>query len=442
MGRSRYLGGFGLTAFAVIAIGAARSATAVAAPGDVGGVDLRLLGQDDLASPGQDGQTKARGQNGDVAVVGDLAFVAGGARFHGAQSTPGRICTDYGGVKVVDVSDPTAPELRSTIEIADEKGIQGPGGGPVGSPRRGASVPNVSVTASSVDAIDHPVAGKKVLAIATQRCEQSFFNGARVEFWDVSDPDAPSRLGDFDPEDIPNPACNPTCPPGARPNAAWGIFEDVRMFTRNNGPGNATRVYAVATTPFSIGNAHDASPQGDFRLLDVTDPASPRQLKTFPETPIGQNSANGCRIFQAGRSAAPTPDGSGAILSWYDGAQPLNTTLTAERTGLGGPNSAALFNLDLDNLPQHDAGSDPPTFTPTRRPGSSRVVRLRFSYVDPDGSPAVHLARATIGDDGDREPVRLNAGPVPPPGWPNAPTGCGYRAIVSAWVAQRSPRSG
>jgi hypothetical protein len=29
------------------------------------------------------------------------------------------------------------------------------------------------------------------------------------------------------------------------------------------------------------------------------------------------------------------------------------------------------------------------------------IVRLRYSYVDPDGSPAVHLARATIQDDGD-----------------------------------------
>lgn len=364
--------GFGLAALAIVALGAFGSTAAVAAPGDVEAVDLRLLAHHDLASPGQDGQTKARGQNGDVAVVGDLAFVAGGARFHGAQSTPGRICTDYGGVKVVDVSDPAAPRLRSTIDIADEKGIQGPGGGPVGGPRRGAQVPNVSVTASSVDAIDHPIAGKKVLAIATQRCEQSFFNGARIEFWDVSDPDSPSRLGDFDPEDILNPACTPgatpqdppTCPPGVPATGAWGIFEDVRMFTRNNGPGNTTRVYAVATTPFSIGNAHDASPQGDFRLLDVTDPADPKQLKTWPERPIGQNSANGCRTFQAGRSVAPTPDRSSAILSWYDGAQPRNTTMTSERTGLGGPNTAAVFKLDLDNLPQYDAGSDPPTFTP------------------------------------------------------------------------------
>jgi hypothetical protein len=31
------------------------------------------------------------------------------------------------------------------------------------------------------------------------------------------------------------------------------------------------------------------------------------------------------------------------------------------------------------------------------------IVRLRYSYVDPDGSPAVHLARAEIQDDGEWE---------------------------------------
>ncbi len=145
---------------------------------------------------------------------------------------------------------------------------------------------NVSASASAVDAIDHPVANKKVLAIATQRCEQSFFDGARIEFWDVTNPDSPSMMGTFDPESIPNPLCNPTCPGGVPPNGRWGIFEDVRMFTRNNGPGGSTKVYAVATSPFSIGNSHDASPQGDFRLLDVTNPASVQQIDTFPKTSI------------------------------------------------------------------------------------------------------------------------------------------------------------
>jgi len=53
---------------------------------------------------------------------------------------------------------------------------------------------------------------------------------------------------------------------------------------------------------------------GDFRLLDVSNPAAPQQVDTFPKTGIGQDSDNGCRNFQAGRNAAPTPDGRGAIL--------------------------------------------------------------------------------------------------------------------------------
>ena len=84
------------------------------------------------------------------------------------------------------------------------------------------------------------------------------------------------------------------------------------MFTRNNGPGGSTKVYALATSPFSIGNIHGASFVGDFRLLDVTDPANPQQLTTFPNQPIGTSGNNGCRVFQAAHSPAPTPGGSGA----------------------------------------------------------------------------------------------------------------------------------
>lgn len=342
----------------VICVSAALSTwvgVAGAAPGDLQSVDLTPLARHDLASPGLDGEIKPRGQNGELAVLGDMVFVAGGPRFHGAQSSPGRICTDYGGVKVVDVSDPSAPVLRSTIQIADAKTVLS---GPAGNPRRGASVPNVSAAVSTVAAIDHPIAGKKVLAIATQRCEQSFFNGARIEFWDVSNPSSPTMMGVFDPANIPNPQCNPTCPPGVPANGQWGIFEDVRMFTRNNGPGGATKVYAVATSPFSIGNSHDASPQGDFRLLDVSDPANVQQIDTFPKSSISSTVDNGCRTFDGGRSAAPSPDGRRAILSWYDGAKPSDTAMA-------GPNSAALFNLDLDNLPQYQAGTSPKQFLPS-----------------------------------------------------------------------------
>ena len=299
-------------------------------PGSIASVQLTLLGTHNLASLGHDGEVKPRGQNGDVATLGNTAFVGGGALFHGARSTSGRICTDYGGVKVVDVSRPSAPKLVRQIAVEDTVGVST---GPVGNPRRGAKLDNVSASVSTLDAIHHPVLGRDVLAIATQRCEQSFFEGARIEFWDVTDRSNPVRLGVFDPRNLPN----PTPPPA---DGRWGIFEDVRMFFRADMPG---KVFAVATTPFSIGNAHDASPFGDFRLLDITDPANPKQIGTFPDGNLGQDSGMECRSFHAGRSAAPTADGKQAFLSWFDGSNVI-----------GDPTSAteAVWLLDLDNLPK------------------------------------------------------------------------------------------
>jgi hypothetical protein len=163
------------------------------------------------------------------------------------------------------------------------------------------------------------------------------------------------------------------CPPGVGPaDGRWGIFEDIRMFTRNNGPGGATKVYAIATSPFSIGNTGGVSFVGDFRLLDVTNPAAPVQLSSFPDSPIGQSTNNGCRTFQAARSAAPTPNRAGAIVSYYDGSQPAGAPSTSAveslRTQFGSTNSAAVFNIDLDNIPALSGGTgtnaSPKTFAP------------------------------------------------------------------------------
>jgi len=339
----------------------------------VEGVDLTLRGQTSLPSLGQDGTTKARGQNGDVSILGDTAFVSGGSKNHGALSTPGRICTDYGGVKVVNIANPASPTVIDQIDIADTKTILT---GPKGNPRRGANVKNVSSTASSVDVFHNPVVNKDILAITTERCEPSFFDGARIEFWDVTDPNniPNSPIGVMDPQNIINPACIPgPCPPNTpAQDGRWGIFEDIRMFTRNNGPGGSTKVYAVATSPFSIGNTGGVSFIGDLRLIDVTNPASPQQLTSFPNSPIGQSSNNGCRTFQAARSASPTPDGSHAIVSYYDGVQPpgalASNPIEPLRADFGSPNSAALFNIDLDQIPQYAGGvgtnADPKRFSP------------------------------------------------------------------------------
>ncbi|MDP9072555.1 MAG: hypothetical protein M3N98_00020, partial [Actinomycetota bacterium] len=336
-----------LALVALVAPGGVRPAGATAPPpqvGDIVSVSLNQVGFTNLASLGLDGLTKARGQNGAVTVVGNTAFVGGGALFHGAQASGGRICTDYGGVKVVDITNPAAPVLRNPINIVDTLGAQQ---GPTTSPRFGKKFDNVSVSAGAVNAMSvtgamgvnvggTPFTGD-VLAIGIQRCEQSFFSGGRVEFWNVTDPTNPVKVGTFDP-----------------PSAPWGIYEDVRMFTRV--VAGVPKLYALVTTPFSIGNSHGATTSGDMRVLDITNLATPIQLGTFPNVQIGQSSLNGCKTFLAGRAAAPTPDHNGAILSFYDGSTSVGNLTPG--------NTASVFKLDLNNLPSAPNDTPPVAFTP------------------------------------------------------------------------------
>ena len=294
------------------------------AVGDISAAKLELVGSTNLAVPGLDGVVKPRGNNGDVAVLKNTAYVGGGAVFHGAQGSPGRICTDWGGVKVVDISDPTKPVVRRTITMVDNAGAVV---GPVGNPRRGVKVDNVSVSASALDArtVTTPTFSGDVLAVATQRCEPPFTTDGRIEFYDVNNPAAPTLLG--------------TYATAAQPNG-WGIYEDVRMFQRG---GN--QLFAVATLPFS---------GAEIRLINITDLRNPQSAGSLPaagET-IDTSSVNPCKPYVGGRSAAPTPNGNRAIASLFDGTTSF------------GPNPAAVVSLDLDNLPRVVPGSSPPQFNP------------------------------------------------------------------------------
>ncbi|MGH9180847.1 MAG: ubiquitin-activating E1 FCCH domain-containing protein, partial [Acidimicrobiales bacterium] len=317
------------TVIAVSAPVAPAAAVAGMDVGDIGSVDLALLGSSNLAVRGLDGQVKPRGNNGDLAVLKNTAYVGGGAVFHGAQGSPGRVCTDWGGVKVVDLTNSAAPTVRTTITLVDNAGVVT---GPIGNPRRNVKADNVSVSASALDArsVVTPSFTGDVLAVATQRCEQPFTTDGRIEFYDVTNPTAPARLG--------------TYATAAEPNG-WGIYEDVRMFTRNNGPGGSARLYALATLPFN-GN--------DMRLIDITDLRNPVEVGAFPAGAdrIDTTSVNVCKPYVAARSAAPSPDGSRAIVSLFDGTTSF------------GPNPASVVNLDLDNLPAAVAGSNPTQFTP------------------------------------------------------------------------------
>lgn len=293
---------------------------ALAAPGDVESVDLELIGQSALPSPGLDGETKPRGNNGDIAVLRDHAYIAAGTAYHGARASTGRICSDHGGVKVVDLADPANPQLRTPITIEDTTGVGAPW--PASNPRRGQSFNNVSGTATSVDvrSVSTPSFTGDLLAISIFRCEPNFFSGdGRLEFWDVSNPAAPVELG----QTLTRPA----------------TAEDVRIIERDG------RLFALATVPFS---SSQVAPNRDFRVYEITDPSTPTNIGGFPEASPPISSSNGCQTFLAGRAVVPSPDGSRAFLSYYDGANQFDSDPGQ---------TEALFELDL--LPTLTASPPP-----------------------------------------------------------------------------------
>ncbi len=319
---------------------AAATTHVVEASGQVTRADLRLVGQSDLAVPGTDGSgpRKPRGNNDDVAIVGNTAFVGGGSSFHGVRSTPGRVCTDWGGIKNVDLTDPAKPVLRAPIRMDDPAGIAAP----VGNPRQTESLAppagqgrrfhNVAQAANALDAKSVEVAGFKgdLLAVSVARCENSFFAGGRFEFYDVTNPANPQKVGMFD---------SPGTP---------GTFEDIQMFQRDG------RVFALGTIAFGSSQG----PGGELRYLDITpllDGNAATDLQQVSQFPVpndpGQVSENGCKTFYGGRSVAPTPDGRNAIMSWYDGL-----------IEFGGTRSAAVLNLDLTTEFPPGFGSPPPFF--------------------------------------------------------------------------------
>ncbi len=346
---------------------------ATEASGQIQRADLSLVGQSNLAVPGTDGSgpTKPRGNNDDVAIVGNTAFVGGGSNNHGARSTVGRVCTDWGGIKNVDLSNPSNPVLRAPIRIDDPSGI----GAPVGNPRQTESLQppggqgrrfhNIAQSANALDAISVDIPGFKgdLLAVSVARCENSFFAGGRFEFYNVTNPASPQKIGTFD---------SPGTP---------GTFEDIQVFQRDN------KVFGLGTIAFGSSQG----PGGEFRYLDVTPALSGgavTQLGEYPTPPTdpGQISTAGCYTFYGGRSVAPTPDGQNAIMSWYDGL-----------IEYGGARSAAVLNFNLSSLPMGFA-TPPPFFG---YPIADRTVEGNAADVQPFTGPGGKLLVMLSEDDTD-----------------------------------------
>jgi hypothetical protein len=260
-------------------------------------VNMTVVGYNDLGGAGL---------NGEVAVVGDTAVVAAGItqdtiphqHFYGFTNAP-YSCPAVA-VKVVDLSDPTKPVVASSIGV------------PAG------------VAALDVDALrmSTPAFTGDLAAVALAQCNATGSGVDRgVAYYDITTPTQPrllSRyLADFDLVPPAAPPCSP-----ANTTRCASSQHNVDLVQRADG-----RVLSMSTAPFSSGSNF---PSGDMRIVDVTNPATPVQVGTWPvgtQTPPGGSladpnrkgfSRNGCRPIETGHAAEFTDDGLQALLAFQD----------------------------------------------------------------------------------------------------------------------------
>jgi hypothetical protein len=205
--------------------------------------------------------------NGDVWVHGNFAYV-------GTWSDP---CNGRG-VKIVDVSDPTSPQLVGTLAA-----------------REGTSAEDMKVISVST-----PFFTGDLMGVGIQRCgddpaldDQEF----GLQLWDVTNPHAPVMLG----EEF------------GVGHGAGGVHE-LDLFQRGE------NVYALLAHPFS--EWFDPVGHGDFIIVDVTNPSLPVMTadwgagaNSFSPGPFWGQGSFGAMF---GHSARASADGTKAYVSYWD----------------------------------------------------------------------------------------------------------------------------
>ncbi|HVL91940.1 MAG TPA: hypothetical protein VM264_01200, partial [Acidimicrobiales bacterium] len=257
---------------------------------------LRVVGRHDLGGGGL---------NGDLAVVGTTVVVGAGlvpdTGDHSERYNPLPCFTGHS-VKVVDVSQPRAPRVASTIPL------------------------DPGVAAIDVDAIRvaTPSFSGDLLAVAlddgpshqgpTTCSPTSATNHRGVAYYDITDPSAPAFLGRYEADVAEAPPEAPPCgPPTGTARCAVGQHS-VSLVQRADG-----RVLSVSSEPLA---SHPVvnSRNGDLRIVDVTDPRSPTLAGAWP--PLGERpspfSNNGCRRFSNNHSVVTDGTGTRAHIAYMD----------------------------------------------------------------------------------------------------------------------------
>lgn len=225
--------------------------------------------------------------NGDVwvyrghAYVGDWSFsVAAERRYCRAGPSDG--------VAVVDVRRPAKPRLVSRLRI------------PAGTWAEDVVV----YTARSGPARGRDIAAAGLQICGGPRTEAGRFRG--VVLWDVSRPSRPRELGRY------SSGC---CTAGVH-----------SLEVRHRADLGRTFVYAAV--PYSERpeaesptGKRDRKGRGDFRLVDVTDPARPVETSTWGverDAPDLEVRTRGCVPLSLGHAAEPSADGRLVFLSHWD----------------------------------------------------------------------------------------------------------------------------
>jgi hypothetical protein len=242
--------------------------------------NIEVVGQSSLGE---------RGFNADVWTHEGFAYV-GHWGFTDWATGNDRFCpaAPNSGVAVVDATDPGDPEMVARLENPD-----------------GTSAEDVVVyTAES-----GPLAGHDIAVSGIQLCDGSRYDETvprGLMLWDVTDPTAPVELGFW------HSGC---CTRGVHE------FEVEHR-------ADLSRTFAYATVPTSRypddetdSGYRDEDGDGDFRLIDITDPANPVQVSDWGIQDIGGPfyAGQGCDAdANYGHGAEPSADGRLVFLAYWD----------------------------------------------------------------------------------------------------------------------------
>ena len=243
-------------------------------------VNMEVVGHDDLGG---------RGFNADVWTHKGYAYV-GHWGFTDSATGNDRFCPSgaNSGVAVMDTRDPAHPVRVATLQNPP-----------------GSSAEDVTVYTARYG----PLAGHDIAVAGIQSCLGSRYDATAergLMLWDVTTPAAPKQLGYL------RTAC---CTRGIHEFEVRDRADLGRTFAYTTVP---TSGYPDARTASGV---RDQNGDGDFRLIDITDPTRPTQTSDWSIHDIGGpfSAGQGCDAdANYGHGAEPSADGKQAFVAYWD----------------------------------------------------------------------------------------------------------------------------